>query len=224
MATKKGKCMNIDGCDKAFNNEIQEVDSMNFICEECGKSLEEINEKPKVKIPFKRIGIICGLIIILALLVLGLVRMLSGSNSSQEKERTSVTQDTTLVDTTNVSKSVDPDRDHGTIVKETIVHDTIVKKEIINTTNSSSTQQNSGELNLGYSIYSGPISNGKAHGSGGTLRFTRSYTIDLKQLSGETVEVNSGDRMVDVTMKNNRLISGLLKMQNGDTRWINIGE
>ena len=54
--------------------------------------------------------------------------------------------------------------------------------------------------------------------------FTRSYTIDLKQLSGEQVEVNSGDRMVDVTMNNNRLISGLLKMQNGDTRWINIGE
>lgn len=224
MATKKGKCMNIDGCDKAFNNEIQEVDSMNFICEECGKPLEEINEKPKVKIPFKRIGIICGLIIIIALLLSGVVRMLSGSNYSQEKERTSVTQDTTLVDITNVSKSVDSDRDHETIVKETIVHDTIVKKEIINTTNSSSTRQNSGELNLGYSIYNGPISNGKAHGSGGTLRFTRSYTMDLKQLSGETVEVNSGDRMVDVTMKNNRIISGLLKMQNGDTRWINIGE
>ena len=226
MATKKGKCTNIDGCDKAFNNEIQEVDSMNFVCEECGKPLEEIKEKRRKKIPFKRIGIICGLIVVLALLGLGLVKLLSGSNPPEENVLCPVTQDTILVDTTNISKPIVPDRAHDTIVKETVVHDTIVKKEtkIVVSPSPSPTRQNKGELNLGYSIYNGPISNGKAHGSGGTLRFTRSYTIDLKQLSGEQVEVNSGDRMVDVTMKNNRLISGLLKMQNGDTRWINIGE
>lgn len=224
MATKKGKCTNIDGCDKAFNNEIQEVDSMNFVCEECGKPLEELNEKPKKKIPFKRIGIICGFIIIIFLLIFGVFKMLSGSNPPDENVPYSDTTDTSLEDTINISKPVDSDRIHDTIVKETIVHDTVVKKEDKIIISPSATRQNNGELNLGYSIYNGPISNGKAHGSGGSLRFTRSYTIDLKQLSGEKVEVNSGDRMVDVTMNNNRLISGLLKMQNGDTRWINIGE
>ena len=238
MAAKKGKCTNIDGCNKAFDNEIQEVDSMNFVCEECGKTLEEINEPPPVKIPFKRIGIICGLIIGIAILALGLVKMLSGSNPPEENSiLRPVTQDTILVDTTNISKPIVTGRDYDTIVKETVVHDTIVKEIVAHDTivkketkipvmavSPSPTRQNNGELNLGYSIYTGPISNGKAHGSGGTLRFTRSYTIDLKQLSGEQVEVNHGDRMVDVTMKNNRLISGLLKMQNGDTRWINIGE
>lgn len=224
MATKKGKCTNIDGCDKAFNNEIQEVDSMNFVCEECGKPLVEIKEKRRKKIPFKRIGIICGLIIVFALLALGLVKMLSGSNPPEENVLRPVSQDTISADTTNISKPIVPDRVHDTIVKETVVHDTIVKKETKIAVSPSPTRQNKGELNLGYSIYNGPISNGKAHGSGGTLRFTRSYTIDLKQLSGEQVEVNSGDRMVDVTMNNNRLISGLLKMRNGDTRWINIGE
>lgn len=223
MATKKGKCTNIDGCDKAFNNEIQEVDSMNFVCEECGKPLEELNEKPKKEIPFKRIGFICGFIIVIFLLVLGGVKMLSGSNPPDESVQPDIT-DTNLEDTTNSSKPIDSDKTHDTIVKETIVHDTVVKKEDKIIISPSPTQQNNGELNLGYFIYNGPILNGKAHGSGGTLRFTRSYTIDLKQLSGEKVEVNSGDRMVDVTMNNNRLISGLLKMQNGDTRWINIGE
>ncbi len=229
MATKKGKCTNIDGCDKAFNNEIQEVDCMNFVCEECGKPLEEIKAKPRKKIPIKRIGVICGLIIILALLVWGIVKMLSVSNPPEVKVPDSVTQDTAFVDTTNISKPVVSDMTHDTIVKETVVHDTIVvkkeeKKEHKTAVGPSPTQQNKGELNLGYSVYNGPISNGKAHGSGGTLRFTRSYTIDLKQLSGEQVEVSSGDRMVDVTMKNNRIVSGLLKMKNGDTRWINIGE
>lgn len=227
MATKKGKCTNIDGCDKAFNNEIQEVDSMNFVCEECGKPLEELNEKPKKKIPFKRIGIICGFIIIIFLLIFWGVKMLSGSNPPNENVPYSDTTDISLEDTKNISKPVDSDRIHDTIVKETIVHDTIVQKvvqEKEKTSVSQSTSKNSGELDLGYSIYNGPISNGKAHGSGGTLRFTRSYTIDLKQLSGEQIEVSSGDKMVDVTMNNNRLISGLLKMKNGDTRWINIGE
>jgi hypothetical protein len=223
MATKKGKCTNIDGCDKAYNNEIQEVDSMNFVCEECGKPLEELKGKI-VEPPFKRIGIICGFIIILFLLIWGVVKMLSGSNPPDENVPYSDTIDTSLEDTINISKPIDSDRIHDTIVKETIVHDTVVKKEDKIIVSPSTTRQNNGELNLGYSIYNGPISNGKAHGSGGTLRFTRSYTIDLKQLSGEKVEVNSGDRMVDVTMNNNRLISGLLKMQNGDTRWINIGE
>lgn len=40
---KKGKCVNIGlPCSKALKKEIQEVDSLNFICPECGQPLVEV--------------------------------------------------------------------------------------------------------------------------------------------------------------------------------------
>lgn len=81
----------------------------------------------------------------------------------------------------------------------------------------------SGKVNLGYGVYEGPTQGGKAHGIGGQIRFTRSYTIDLKKASGETIDVYSGDRMINVKMDNNRLIQGLLKRSDGSQRWIIIG-
>lgn len=78
-------------------------------------------------------------------------------------------------------------------------------------------------INLGYGIYEGPISGGKANGIGGEIRFTRSYTIDLKKASGETVDVNAGDKMINVKMKDNRIMQGLLKRTDGSQRTIIIG-
>lgn len=80
-----------------------------------------------------------------------------------------------------------------------------------------------GKVNLGYGIYEGPRSNHKANGFGGEIRFTSTYSIDLKKASGETVEVNPGDKMVNVKMDNNRIVKGLLKRSDGSQRLIIIG-
>lgn len=80
-----------------------------------------------------------------------------------------------------------------------------------------------GTSNLGYGVYEGPKENGKPSGMGGQIRFTRSYTIDLKKASGETVDVNPGDVMINVKMKDGRLIQGQLKRTDGSQRWIIIG-
>lgn len=85
------------------------------------------------------------------------------------------------------------------------------------------TQDGYGTVKLGYGVYEGPTENGKPSGMGGQIRFTRSYTIDLKKVSGETVEVNPGDVMVNVKMKDGRLIQGQLKRTDGSQRWIIIG-
>ena len=43
MAKIKGVCKNYDGCNKADNKEIQEVErTAKFVCEECGKPLQEL--------------------------------------------------------------------------------------------------------------------------------------------------------------------------------------
>lgn len=78
-------------------------------------------------------------------------------------------------------------------------------------------------INLGFGIYEGPIVGGKANGVGGTISFTRAYTIDLKKASGESIEVGCGDKMINVKMKDNRIIQGQLKRKDGSERWIIIG-
>lgn len=51
MAKKQGICKNVDGCTLAADKTIQEVESTQFVCEECGKPLYELkghkNKGPK---------------------------------------------------------------------------------------------------------------------------------------------------------------------------------
>ena len=80
-----------------------------------------------------------------------------------------------------------------------------------------------GKVDLGYGIYEGPRTNYQANGIGGTIRFTRPYSIDLKKASGETLDVNAGDKMINVKMENNRLIQGQLQRTDGSQKWVIIG-
>ena len=43
---KTGKCVNVPACQKALKREIQEADSLNFKCAECGKDLIEVAGTP----------------------------------------------------------------------------------------------------------------------------------------------------------------------------------
>ena len=45
MAIKKGICKNFDNCSLADNHEIQEVESTEFVCRECGKQLYPIDDQ-----------------------------------------------------------------------------------------------------------------------------------------------------------------------------------
>ena len=51
MAIKKGICKNFENCILADNQEIQEVDSSEFRCTECGKPLFEPDSKPPKHFP-----------------------------------------------------------------------------------------------------------------------------------------------------------------------------
>lgn len=54
---KTGKCVNVGKpCSKALKREIQEADSMNFVCSECGQKLVDAvgqvnKDKKKMKHP-----------------------------------------------------------------------------------------------------------------------------------------------------------------------------
>lgn len=78
-----------------------------------------------------------------------------------------------------------------------------------------------GHYNLGWGTYSGPMSGGgKPHGFGGTITVKASHTIDLKKASGETVQVNPGDKIVSVKMENGQLRQGEIHFSNGTRRYL----
>ncbi len=49
MAKKKGICKNVDGCSLAQEKIVQEAESTQFVCEECGKPLVDVVSKNKGK-------------------------------------------------------------------------------------------------------------------------------------------------------------------------------
>lgn len=65
MALKKGICKNFENCTLADNNEIQEVDSSEFRCTECGKELHEIPDLGPRPDPTKLILIIVAAVILI---------------------------------------------------------------------------------------------------------------------------------------------------------------
>ena len=302
MALIKGICKNFGECDHADNKEVQEVDKMNFVCEECGKPLFPVEGKTsksgnKGGTNVKLIGIVIAAILLLGGIGFGvytLIDKLGGDkkpmaikleNSKQQmkvgetmvltpkvepegakatfnfkpskssKDLVKVTadgeltalkkgeavihikceenpdiskickimiiEDTVKIDSTAQKK--DPAVNQPVDKKEQKVESRKTEQKPQQVTTPLKTQDGYGTKNLGYGVYEGKIENGKPSGMGGQIRFTRSHTIDLKKASGETVEVYPGDVMVNVKMKDGRLIQGQLKRTDGSQRWIIIG-
>lgn len=79
-----------------------------------------------------------------------------------------------------------------------------------------------GKVNLGYGIYNGPHQGAKAHGIGGEVRVTRSYSLDLKKSPAEYVQLNPGDKIVNTKFVNGQLKQGEIHFTSGERRWVNL--
>lgn len=205
MAIKKGICKNFDNCDLADNKEIQEVDSTEFKCQECGKDLHELDEGAG-KIPGgggginkKLIGIIVAAIVLIGGGV-GAALGLSGNKGESEAADTVPTE------------QVEPD------TKKT---EPVAKPTAKPTTTTAPKPSATGGYSLGYGSYSGPTQGGVPHGAGGTITVNRSYQIDLKDGRGGMLDVNSGDKIVNTKFENGRLRSGELQRTDGTRKWFN---
>lgn len=93
MALIKGICKNFGECDLADNKEVQEVDKINFVCEECGKPLHPIEGGgigPKKTDPGKKklIAIIGGAVVALAAIGGGIYALTGGGGGEDEGKKT----------------------------------------------------------------------------------------------------------------------------------------
>ncbi|MBR5092753.1 MAG: Ig-like domain-containing protein [Bacteroidales bacterium] len=263
MAIKKGICKNFDNCSLADNNEIQEVDSTEFKCQECGKDLHELENVKvtpgKSKLP---------LIIAAAVVVLGGGGAVAyfGLNGSSKAEAVTITLDqnemklkadenATLTVTTTpekYAKKVVWTSDNEAVAT---VESGIVKAHDKGTANITATVQpkkgeavsascqvtisksgnngggstggngggtQTGAKNLGWANYQGPTQGGIPHGVGGSLKITQSYSIDLKDGRGSTLEVSAGETIENTKFENGRLRAGELHRADGTRKWFNI--
>lgn len=230
MALKKGVCKNFDNCDLADKNEIQEVESTEFKCSECGKDLHEIQTKTATTTPNKKL-----LIIIVTVVVIGggvAAALLLGG----KKESISIPEPVVLEDTKGGIDVSEPVEDESIDDNKEIKNDSLktsmldlIKSEK-NTepekatkpkqTTTAHTQPTS--YGLGWAKYEGPMKGGKPHGVGGTLKITRRYSIDLKDGLGSTLDVYPGETIENTKFENGQLRAGELHRHDGTRPYFNI--
>ena len=92
MAIKKGICKNYGECDIADTKPpvVQEADSTNFVCEECGKPLTECSKTPPP--PPNLLKIILAAIASLAIIGGGAYYFLSSSDTTPQPEQVTLTK------------------------------------------------------------------------------------------------------------------------------------
>ncbi len=219
MALKKGVCKNFDNCDKADSNEIQEVESTEFKCAECGKDLHEIGVKPVTTGGSKKIVAIVAAVVVAAIIVvIGVERgfLFKGNDGGE------LPIHDTIVDTAHIKDTVNIKISNDTLVDTVVAEDTISKEKKQEPSQSKQQVVTKNETNLGWAIYEGPIQGGKPHGVGGTLKVTRSYSIDLKDGIGSTLDVYPGETIENTKFDNGRLRAGELHRHDGTRPYFNI--
>lgn len=201
MAEKKGICRNYVNCTLADKEEIQIVDDLNFVCAECGKSLEPVDGKP-AKVPMdpdkKRRLIIIGIAVVAIGIIVVCVHALCGKNDP----------------------GPNPPPDDGVDSIEVITGpdtDTVVLPPPPPLPPSRPVKWN------GVATYEGQMQGGKPHGLGGTLKFNSYYTLDLKDGNGTKIYIKPGESIHNVKMDHGALIQGELHRNDGTRPWINIG-
>lgn len=223
-----GQCLN-DGCSKCKSKEIQEIPARkDFVCQECGKELREV-QRPLSW--WEKYGKATSAAIAAVVVIGGGVAWFATSGSDSEKP----TQEVAAPDTSAVAKpdtaAAQPQEVPAAEEKAT---ETAPQAESSPQTespapaakpavksaapSSPAPQANGASLKCGK--YEGPMAGGKPNGIGGTITVTRSYSIDLKDGSGNSVSIEAGDRISNTKFKNGVLQQGQLIRSNGERKFL----
>lgn len=227
-STKYGICTNMepkqDGtmCSLCQKKEKQAIRSTkDFVCAECGAPLTEVT--PPRPFPTKILISILSIILLVAAVVIGIVRQRGGNGEP-------VTVDT--IDSTGAVQPIDsiPNTIHDTIilndttilvVRDTIV-DTIIKEVPSKKTDSqgSKREKASGNSDQGWYTWNGAYRDGKPHGKG-TMKITRTYTIELKDITGSKITVYPGET-INAMLDNGRIRGGdIIHKDGSSTTFVN---
>lgn len=190
---KKGICRNIDGCSLAENKEVQEVDSENFVCKECGRPLSEFSNKKAGLNPQQKKRIKLIVILIVALLVIAgiVIAIVVISRNAAEKEALEQEQAREQARLDSIAKAEADSLKAIELAAEQARLDSIAEMEralleqarldsIENAKNQQKKQNQAvSQGSIDYGKWSGSWKSGKPNGTG-TMRYTKEHLIDSR--------------------------------------------
>lgn len=225
-----GQCLN-DGCSKCKSKEIQEIPARkDFVCQECGKELREV---PRPRSFGEKYGKTLTAAIAAVVVIGGGIAWFASSGSDSEKTVPEVTvadsSSVTTPDTTAIQASKE-EAEEIPAAQETPAQETTdapapapkasQAPAAPKAAPAATATKAANGANLKCGKYEGPMAGGKPDGVGGVITVTRSYTIDLKDGSGNSVNIEAGDRISNTKFKNGVLQQGQLIRSNGERKFL----
>lgn len=225
-----GQCLN-DGCSKCKSKEIQEIPARkDFVCQECGKELREVQRPRSFG---EKYGKTLTAAIAAVVVIGGGIAWFASSGSDSEKPAQEVTvADSSAVATpdttaTQASKEVaekTPAAQESPAQETTAAPAPAPKASQAPAAPKSAAPAATAKAANGASLkcgkYEGPMAGGKPDGVGGVITVTHSYTIDLKDGSGNSISIGAGDRISNTKFKNGVLQQGQLIRSNGERKFL----
>lgn len=211
-----GICLN-EKCSKCDSKEVQPIGARKeFVCTECGKPLRECpppkswwDKHGKMVISIAVIAVVC---IVIALY------FLTGNNRKEPAQVAAVPADTAQTAPQPIKEPADTIKAKPTSADSTQKDSVKVKPQKDNQKTERPVTPIKVKLRCGK--YDGPQSGGKAHGVGGTITVTRSYTINLKDGYGGTVVVRPGDKIMNTKFEHGVLKQGQIIFSNGERKFL----
>lgn len=217
-----GQCLS-ENCEKAKNKEIQQIPMRKeFICEECGKPLLEVQPQRSWFDKNRKVVIMA----IVAVIVIGGGVVWFSNSGENPVPQVKATTDSVVVkqiDTTNTTEQTNvsvalEEKQSTNDVAPSQSEQKSTTKSISSKPKAETASSNSASLKCGK--YEGPMAGGKPNGIGGTIYVTSSYTIDLKDGNGGKVALEAGDRVSNTKFKNGVLQQGQLIRSNGERKFL----
>lgn len=223
-----GQCLN-DGCSKCKSKEIQEIPARkDFVCQECGKELREV-QRPRSW--WEKYGKVTSAAVAAVVVIGGGVTWLATSGSDSEKpvQENVAAPDSSVItspDTTEIQPVEKTQEETNKSASDKVVEvptststpAQAVSKQTTPAKEAPTPVANGANLKCGK--YEGPMAGGKPNGVGGIITVTRSYSIDLKDGSGNCVTIEAGDRISNTKFKNGVLQQGQLIRSNGERKFL----
>ena len=173
-----GICLN-EKCSKSRDKVVQKVSARgDLICDECQKPLREC--PPPSSGPNKRlIGIVCGVLVLAAVVVGGIFLFGGKTEHSQES--------TAMIDSINAQR----ERDSLQRVADSLAqleNEKNAKKKESKSKARKAQQSVSNRKDLGYAVFVGTVKNGQLDDVNGRLTFKSSHIIDSRDPKGRVAE------------------------------------
>lgn len=202
-----GICLN-DSCQKCKSKEVQQIAARkDFVCAECQKQLREC---PPPKTFMQKYGkyVISGGTIIAIAAVIALVKFLPSAEKDipgpEPTEKVTKPQTPPAVEP---ASPAEPTKEPEVAKEPAEVKEPAKEPEEVNKpAKQEPAPKQKAAISVPFGKYSGPAS-----GLDGEITVTRTYSLDLRNASGERLDLQPGDMITKTKFKNGELVSGYWK-------------